>query len=232
MWSAFRNWLQMRRRPSPAVELLDWARRQSLEARPLRQGEGWGLSGALEGCTMRLDWGPGQGVDLLGPALRLRLEAGLPPRLQMLLLSRRLAERLEREAYTRLTAVQQTRLDPGLSEAMRWLAMYPPLLLPAMRPLRERFRAVAPAAWTMQAWLDAELIQALADSRRWLPDDRALQLLTLRGRVELRVETAEPSQELLAGAAALALLAMRQARAVALRSRDPVQAPPTRPGPG
>ncbi|MBB1161305.1 hypothetical protein [Aquariibacter albus] len=134
----------------------------------------------------------------------------------MLLLSRGLAERLERAIYTRLTATAQTRLDPGFSEPMRWLAMYPPLILPAMKPLRERFRAVAPAPWTVQVWLEGGLAEALAESWTWLPGNQAMQLLTLRGRVELRLEVSgDLSPELLDRAWGLLQRALRQAHLVA-----------------
>lgn len=220
MWSALRTLLRTRRPRGPETELLAWGRQQGLSARPMRSGDGWGLVGALDEVPLLIEWGPAPNGEMHGPVLRLRLDAGLPPRLQMLLLSRRLAERLEREAYTRLTAQQQTRLDPGLSEPMRWLAMYPPLLLPAMRPLRDRLRAVAPAAWTLQAWLTPELLAALQASGDWLPPGHALQLLTLRGRLELRIEVPSPSRAQLDGCLELMRLAGQSARRVASSVRE------------
>lgn len=226
MWSALRTWLSTRRPAGPAAELLAWGRQQGLVAHPMAAGGGWGLVGTVDALPLRIEWGPAPHGEMQGPVLRLRIDAGLPPRLQMLVLSRPLAEHLEREAYARLTALQQTRLDPGLSESMRWLAMYPPLLVPALRPLRAHLRAVAPAAWTMQAWLTPEVLAALEASPQWLPPGRALQMLTLRGRLELRIEAPAPGRDQLEGAWTLARLALQSARSVAsTTAREP--APPT-----
>lgn len=216
MWSALRTLLRARRPAGPAAELLAWGRRQGLAARPMSSGDGWGLVGALDEVPLMIEWGPAPNGEMQGPVLRFRLDAGLPPRLQMLLLSRHLAERLEREAYARLTAQQQTRLDPGLSEPMRWLAMYPPLTLPVMRPLRDRFRAVAPTPWTVNGWLEGDLAEALDASKAWLPATQALQLMTLRGRIELRLEASgNLSPEFLDRVCALLQRALQRARWVA-----------------
>lgn len=197
MLTALKRWLRARRGPEPAAaDFVAWGRRRGLHPQPLAGGEGWGLAGRLDGHSWRYEWGPPQRNYLLDRELRLRIDLGLPGSLQMLLLSRSLAEELEQAAYALFTQANQTQLDTGMSEEMRWLAMYPEARLPVLRSLRPRFRAVAPATPPLGAWLEGELAGLLGRAtRQWLAPDDPFVLMTLRGRVYLRMEARETETE-------------------------------------
>lgn len=177
-----------------------WAKKRGLLPKRVRQDDGLVVEGGLHGNTWRMEWGAPQRAYLLDRELRLRMDLGLPPGLQMLITSRALAEELEQAAYALFTQDMQTQIDSGMPEEMRWLAMFPKVQVSAMKPLRSRFSAVANAAPPLVAWLDPELTARLdAASRSWLANDEPMVLMTLRGRLYLRVEALRPTAEMLDG---------------------------------
>lgn len=189
--------------PDPRV-LQAWARERGLAVKRVRDDDGVVVEGMMHGTPWRMEWGPPQRAYILERELRLRMDLGLPPTLQMLVTSRALAEELEQSAYALFTQDMQTRIDSGMPEEMRWLAMFPKTQLAAMRPLRQRFSAVAAAPEPLAAWIDGELAQQLdAAARGWLTQDEPMVLMTLRGRLYLRIESVQPDVALLDGALAL-----------------------------
>ena len=86
------------------------------------------------------------GRYIAGHELRLRIALGLPPDLQMLVMTRSLKETLENEAYEH--AVQSTRTQVGTTgaEEMRWLALFPKISFGASKILRSTFAGVSSLA--------------------------------------------------------------------------------------
>src|SRR6218665_284187 len=98
------------RRPPPPEwpEVSAWAQANKLRFKRIRDAEGFVIDGGAEGKPWRLEWGAPQRDYIQGRELRLRMELGLPPNLQMLLMSQSLLERLERSTYESFTASNQT----------------------------------------------------------------------------------------------------------------------------
>lgn len=204
MLESLKRWIGGSRGGPDPRAMQGWARERGLALKRVREDEGVVVEGAMHGTPWRMEWGPPQRAYILERELRLRMDLGLPHGLQMLVTSRGLAEELEQSAYALFTQDMQTRIDSGMPEEMRWLAMFPKIQLATMKPLKARFAAVGSVPEALAAWVDGELAQQLdAAARGWLAHDEPLVLMTLRGRLYLRIESLQPDEALLDGALAL-----------------------------
>lgn len=216
MLESFKRWFAREPGGPDGRGLVQWARQHDYEVKRVREGEGLVIEGDMHRHPWRLEWGAPQRSYILDRELRLRMELGLPQGLQMLVISRGLAEELEQAAYAMFTEGMQTRLDSGMPEEMRWLAMFQKTQVPALKPLRHRFSAVGSAAAPVNGWLEGELAARLVEATRdWLQADDPFVLMTLRGRLYLRVESLQPSAELLEALLKLYEVAAERALAVA-----------------
>ncbi len=203
MLESLKRWIGGSRGGPDPRAMQGWARQRGLALKRVRDDEGVVVEGAMHGTPWRMEWGPPQRAYILERELRLRMDLGLPHGLQMLVTSRALAEELEQSAYALFTQDMQTRIDSGMPEEMRWLAMFPKTQLAAMKPLKARFAAVGSVPESLAAWIDGELAQQLDIATRWLGPDEPLVLMTLRGRLYLRIESLQPDEALLNGALSL-----------------------------
>ena len=194
-----------------------WARDEGHDLKRVREGDGFVVEGRFAGeVPWRLEWGPSQRAYIASRELRLRIEGALAPDLQMLVLARGLAEKLERETFEQFTQTTQTYVDTSAPEEMRWLATFPRAALKGPKSLRSRFSAVAMEPAAASSWVDKELAALLGDvSMALLAGDPPLVLMTLRGRIYLRVEMPQAQPALLGDALALGAAALDQARRIA-----------------
>lgn len=170
-----------------------WARGRQGVFKRARDNQGFVVDGLQGGRAWRLEWGPPQRSYIEGHELRLRMELGLAPDLQMLLMSRPLMETLERQTFERYTEQMQTQIDVATPEEMRWLAMLPKVPLAGSKDFRFRFGGVAMSPQVAAAWIDGALTERLeAAARGVLADEPPFVLMTLRGRVYLRLQLAVP----------------------------------------
>ncbi|MEN9545061.1 MAG: hypothetical protein RLZZ598_1894 [Pseudomonadota bacterium] len=199
----------------PSDGLVAWAQARGHALKHVREGDGLVVEGNLEGHVWRLEWGVPQRSYILDRELRLRMELGLPLALQLLLTTRTLAEELEQAAYAMFTDGMQTRLDSGMPEEMRWLSMFDKVSVPALKGLRSRFHATSSMPELLNAWIAGQLAQQLeATSTPWLGAEDPFVLMTLRGRVYLRMEAPCPQAAMLDGVLALFDTATRRVRTV------------------
>lgn len=216
MLESLKRWIGGKRSGNDGRALQAWARQRGLAVKRVPADEGLVVEGRSHGAAWRMEWGTPQRAYLLDRELRVRMDLGLPQAMQMLVTSRALAEELEQAAYALFTQDMQTQIDSGMPEEMRWLAMFPKTQVAAMKTLRNRYTAVANAAAPLAAWLDGELARQLdAASRGWLAHDEPMVLMTLRGRLYLRIESLQPDAEMLDGVLALYEAAARGALACA-----------------
>lgn len=194
-------------------DIEDWAREHGHRFRRSRDDEGFVVEGAIAGRPWRLEWGPSQRDYIVGHELRLRMELGLPQAMQLLVLSRPLMLALERETYERYTDGTQTRIDTSTPEEMRWLAMHPQFAFPSGSVLRAHVGAVGSSRSALAAWLEGPLSeQVVAAATGVLAYPTPFVLMTIRGRVSLRIGL--PAIDSRALAQALALFAVAATRAV------------------
>lgn len=216
MLESFKRWIGGQPEGPDGRALHAWARQRGWTAKRVRDDEGVVIEGHFHGTPWRMEWGTPQRAYLLDRELRLRMELGLPPSLQMMITSRALAEELEQAAYAMFTQDMQTQIDSGMPEEMRWLAMFPKIQTAALKPLRSRYSAVANAAGPLNQWLEGDLAAQLElSARTWLGQEQPLMLMTLRGRLYLRLEALQPDAATLDGVLALYEAAARSVLGVA-----------------
>lgn len=167
-----------------------WSQRRGEKLKRVRGDAGFVIEASFAGRPLRVEWGPSQRDYVLGRELRLRYELGLPSSLEMLVISRDLAEHLEALTFDDLTRDQQTGIETQMPEEARWLAMYdhvPAHQLPA--GLRDSFAVLGAREAAADVWLEGDLgVRLVRAAGRWLGRETPLVLMTLRGRVYLRTE--------------------------------------------
>ena len=193
----------LRRRPALETDsrlMEDWARQRGESIKRVRDGSGCVLEFRCNGLPARLEWGPAQREYIQHRELRVRVELALPEALEMLVMSRALAERLETQAYDQLTRDQQTEIDASMPEEARWLAMFNPAPLTAPAAFGDAFLVMAASPSHARRWVEGDLASRLIRARdRWLGADTPLVLMTLRGRLYLRTDARALDDNLLEG---------------------------------
>jgi hypothetical protein len=135
-------------------EVSAWAKQRGHAFKRERDGQGFVIDGKLDSTAWRLEWGPPQRPYIAGHELRLRMELGLPPDLQMLLISKGLMETLEKQAFEQFTQSNQTEIGTATPEETRWLVMFPKMPMNGSKTLRANFGGVSSLANEGPAWLD------------------------------------------------------------------------------
>ncbi len=216
MLDVFKRWFACAPAATPWSDVAQWAQTAGHVFKRARTGEGFVVDGSFEGRAWRLEWSLPQRSYIEGHELRMRMELGLPSVLQMLVLSRPLMESLERESFERFTEMTQTRIDVATSEEMRWLAMFHKADLPASRNVKERFAAVSNDPRLVSAWVEgalaAQLDQAAAS---FLLAEPPFVVMSLRGRIYLRMQLAVPTASIVDSVVALYSTACLEALRVA-----------------
>ena len=228
MLDALKRWLGRGRGGPDWPAVAAWAQKRGAKFKRAHDDEGLVVDGRLDGRAWRLEWGPPQRSYIAGRELRLRMELGFSHDLQMLLMSRSLMETLEGQTFERYTENLQTHIDVSTPEEMRWLVMFQKVPLAAPKEVRSRFAAVAASPTTAAAWIDGLLSERLAEVVRGpLAADTPLVLMTLRGRVYLRLQLAEPDVATLEAMVSLFETAAAQAVRVSGGPRDGSEAWPS-----
>lgn len=217
MLDAFKRLIARKPSEPEWPEVADWAQRQHLGFKRVRdEGGGFVLDGALDGKPWRLEWGPPQRQYIDGAELRVRMELGLSPNLQMLVLTQSLFETLERNAFESFTETTQTVIDGNTPEEMRWLVMFPKASVKAAKPVRAAFQFLGATAADCERWVDGPLADQLERAALgFLAGQPPFVLMTLRGRVYLRMQLQDPEVRALSGAVTLFQTAVQQAVRVA-----------------
>ncbi|MEY4747886.1 MAG: hypothetical protein RIQ60_100 [Pseudomonadota bacterium] len=155
----------------------------------VHEGTGYVLEGRLGGRPARLEWGPPQRNYIAERELRVRIDAGLPEQLHMMVLTRTLADRLEDDAYARLTDGKQTVVKLDLPEEARWLTLYSSTDLDSVPMLGSRLVGLASQEGLVRRWLEGDMgLRLLRACTTWLEADRPLVVMVLRGRLYLRTQ--------------------------------------------
>lgn len=222
MLNAIKRWISGSPPGREWPEIAGWAQKEGHGFKRARDDEGFVVDGVSRDKPWRLEWGPPQRAYIAGHELRLRMELGLPSGLQMLVMSRPLMEMLERETFERYTQSNQTLIDVSTPEEMRWLAMFPKATLDLPKTAKPLFGAVASAPEAASTWVDVAFGQQMAAaSLNLLRESPPFVLMTLRGRVYMRVQLDDPDPARLAQAVSLFEAAVESALKVAGGTHEP-----------
>jgi hypothetical protein len=213
MLDAFKRLIARKPSEPEWPEVAEWAGRHQLGFKRVRdEGGGFVLDGQLDGKPWRLEWGPPQRQYIDGHELRIRMELGLSPNLQMLVLTQALFEALERSAFESFTESTQTVIDGNTPEEMRWLVMFPKASVKVAKAVRARFHFTGGAVEDTERWVEGPLAEQLEKADLGLlASQPPFVLMTLRGRVYLRMQLDDPDTRSLGGAVALFQVAVQQA---------------------
>jgi hypothetical protein len=193
-------------------EVSAWAKRRGHVFKRARDVEGFAIDGTLDARSWRLEWGPPQRPYIAGNELRVRMELGLPGDLQMLLLSRPLLEALERETYERFTLSNQTELGGSHPDEIRWLVMFPKIGGGGGGGGGARGGGVSSVEGEGLAWLEGPLAHQLTRaSQSMLSKEPPFVMMTLRGRLYLRMQLTTPDIDDIAEALGLCETAASEA---------------------
>lgn len=201
-------------------EVSAWAKKRGHAFKRERDGQGFVVDGKMGETPWRLEWGPPQRPYIVGHELRLRMELGLPPDLHLLVVSKSLMETLEKQAYEQFTKSNQTEMGDTSPEETRWLVMFPKMPMNGSKLLRANFGGVSSLPNEGLAWLEGPLGHALERAATtFLREQPPFVMMTLRGRIYLRVQMASADETDVTGAVALFEAGGTEALRVA-RSRD------------
>lgn len=175
------------------------------------------VAGSHEGLVVdttagwRVEWGVSQRPYFQGRELRFRFDSGVPPDVQILCLTKTLAQSLESDVFQRFTDAMQTQVDNTLPEEMRWLAMHGKVSLSNHPVLGKRFLVLANVEGIAQQWLYGELAAALeAAASSWWTDQLVVVMTVNRGMLTMRMPGEGLTIEQLRMVSALFDLAARQ----------------------
>ncbi len=172
-----------------------WAKSQGFAFKRVKDKTGGGYVVETD-QGWRVEWGSSQRSYITGHELRFRCDTGLPGDVQMILVSKAVAQTLESDVFSRFTNAMQTQIDNTLPDEMRWLAMHPRVSLSASAMLAKRFALFCNAEAVMQSWLDAPTVQELESAAaNWWTDGLLLVMTLNRGMLTLRM----PGQNVEAG---------------------------------
>jgi len=221
MLDAFKRMIS-RQPPGPDWRAVaEWAQTNKLKFKREHEGEGFVIDGGIDSKPWRLEWGPPQRLYIEGRELRLRMELGLSPNLQMLLLSQPLLETLERQTFEQFTESTQTVIDAATPEEMRWLAMFPKVPFKGSKDVRMRFDVVGNGPAETASWVEGALAQQLEKAASGLlKQEPPFLMMVLRGRVYLRMQLPEPEVEPIGQAVELFEVAVLQALRVATNGAE------------
>ena len=214
MLTILKNWFGPSNRDADWSAVAAWALGAGHRFAKSRDGSGFVVEPAQGSAGWRLEWGAPQRHYIEGPELRLRAEVPATGDLQMLVIARPLMTVLEQEVFEDYTDGNQTRMDDGMPEEMRWLVLYPKMPRAELGELRERFGVLANLPRAAPIWLDGALAQHLAASASWRGDDHPLVMTVQRGRLTLRCLQARPDLACMRAAVALFVAALVGARRV------------------
>ncbi len=204
-------------------EIAAWAAGRGDVFKREREGHGFAVEGQLDGRAFRLEWGRPQRTYISGHELRVRMPLELPPDLQLLIVTRSLQESLEKTAFDQFTRDNQTELGMATPEETRWLVMFSKIGFDGSKLLRATFNGVSGVPAEGPAWVEGPLGHALERAAgTFLGARPPFVLMTLRGKLYLRLELGSAEQNDIAGALAVFEVAAAAAlRVLNLRSGAP-----------
>lgn len=150
----------------------------------------------------RVEWGHTQRPYFQHHELRFRCDCGVSPDVQMLFLSKAMAQALESDVFQRFTDAMQTRIDNTLPDEMRWLALHSKVSLAEHPVLARRFLLLSNAESVTRQWLAPDLLTALeAAASSWWTDGLIVLMTVNRGILTIRMsgDDLEPNQLKLVG---------------------------------
>lgn len=188
MFASLKRWIGSGRQNADQGDVMaEWARSEGHVLKRVKDKAGGGqVVETKEGW--RVEWGSSQRPYIIGKELRFRGDTKLAGDVQMVFLTRVLAQTLESDVFSRFTNAMQTQIDHTLPDEMRWLAMHPKVSLQGSAVLSRRFVLLCNAEPLAHAWLAHGVIPLLEEAAaQWWTDSLVFVLTLNRGILTARM---------------------------------------------
>lgn len=188
MFASLKRWMGSARESADHGDVMaEWAQAEGHLFKRVKDKTGGGyVVEAKDGW--RVEWGGSQRPYIIGKELRFRCDTGLPGDVQMVMLTRVLAQTLESDVFSRFTNAMQTQIDNSLPDEMRWLAMHPKVGLQDSPVLARRFVLLSNAEPVARAWLAEKVLPALEEAAsQWWTDSLVFVVTLNRGILTARM---------------------------------------------
>jgi hypothetical protein len=107
---------------------------------------------------------------------------------QLILVTKVLAQTLESDVFSRYTNAMQTQIDNTLPDEMRWLAMHPRVAFNGVSVLSKRFALFCNSESAVRLWLNDHTMTDLEEAATsWWTDGLMLVLTVNRGMLTIRM---------------------------------------------
>jgi len=172
------------------ADVAKWAAGQGLRVSDRPGGKSLVLEGKAAGRQWVMELGEPTRKYVRTEELRARAELGINDSVAAMVMTRKLKEALEKQAYQMFTDTLQTTADPNLPEEMRWLSMYEELGWESL-PMEfwDRYAVLSDERDHAMTWVTPELAKLLMHWPDPAPSaEIPLILLVMRGKCYLRME--------------------------------------------
>jgi len=167
--------------------LAAWAKAEGHAFKRVKDKSGGGFV-AETAHGWRVELGSSQRPYILGKELRFRSDTGMPGDVQLIMITKVLAQTLESDVFSRFTNAMQTQIDNTLPDEMRWLAMHSRVSLSSSPILAKRFALFCNADAVALKCLNEQLVKALESAAStWWADSLMLVLTLNRGMLTMRM---------------------------------------------
>lgn len=189
-----------------------WAEKRGLRLIPGSDERSFRLAGQTGGIAWELESGKPSRDFIAGGELRGRTELGIHPDAAVLILNRPLREHLEQRAFADFTDSLRTEADAKMPEEVRWLSMYDEVSVRAA-PIgfHDMYAVLAYNPLHAQEWITEELATELMRWPQPVGPTTPMTLMTLRGKLYLRLQFPMVSMDVLTHAARLYGMACERA---------------------
>jgi hypothetical protein len=193
MLDSFKRLISRNHGPSSWLPVQHWAHDEKMVFSGSEDATGFWIEGGLESRPWRLEWGSPQRQYIKGAELRIRIDMGVAAELQMLLLSKKLFDSLEHNAFESFTETTQTLIDTNLPEELRWLVMFPTANYQAVKAVRSRLHLLGSSPLEAAHWIEGVLAKQLELAlSTFLIQDIPFLIMVLGSRVYLRMQLETP----------------------------------------
>ena len=167
--------------------LAEWAKAEGHTLKRVKDKTGMGYVVESK-AGWRVEWGDSQRPYIIGKELRFRGDTGLPGDVQLVMLTRVLAQTLESDVFSRFTNAMQTQIDNTLPDEMRWLAMHPRVPLQESPVLSRRFVLLCNAEAVARNWLSNGVLTEMEEAAsQWWTDSLVFLITLNRGILTARM---------------------------------------------
>ena len=191
-----KKWLAKLIKMLPENNIAIWARTQGLIYAGTAEIDKFVISGTVDNKPWTVERRAGSRPFIEGDELTLRAVLDVLTTPAIIIMNRPLKNALEEQAYNVYTDSVQTFIAPGLTQEMRWIALYPERFQPRLsQDFRDNFAVLANDTSHASSWLSQDLADLICNCQ--LNQVAApFILMLLRGKMYIQLQISTTSDDL------------------------------------